>query len=207
MTAPGAQQPHPRATAMGATDSPRAPISIQWRGKLRNLLQAAAFCLLIAALLYALQPDRPWPPHVAYSLSIGLITWALIDLGRHAFPSARETGWPQGVWGFVLVAGSIAAGFFGGTALGGFVCESLGLYGGYPPAQDLSKEFRRTLLISVGAGLVGTFYFYSRSRGVYLERARAEAMRHATEARLKLLETQLEPHMLFNTLANLRALI
>lgn len=30
---------------------------------------------------------------------------------------------------------------------------------------------------------------------------------HATEARLKLLETQLEPHMLFNTLANLRVLI
>jgi LytS/YehU family sensor histidine kinase len=35
----------------------------------------------------------------------------------------------------------------------------------------------------------------------------AEAQRDATEARLKLLETQLEPHMLFNTLANLRALI
>ena len=34
-----------------------------------------------------------------------------------------------------------------------------------------------------------------------------EATRHANEARLKLLETQLEPHMLFNTLANLRALI
>lgn len=34
-----------------------------------------------------------------------------------------------------------------------------------------------------------------------------EVQRHAQEARLKLLETQLEPHMLFNTLANLRALI
>jgi LytS/YehU family sensor histidine kinase len=34
-----------------------------------------------------------------------------------------------------------------------------------------------------------------------------EARRHATESRLKLLETQLEPHMLFNTLANLRVLI
>ena len=34
-----------------------------------------------------------------------------------------------------------------------------------------------------------------------------EARQHANEARLKLLETQLEPHMLFNTLANLRALI
>lgn len=30
---------------------------------------------------------------------------------------------------------------------------------------------------------------------------------HAAEARLKLLETQLEPHMMFNTLANLRVLV
>ena len=35
----------------------------------------------------------------------------------------------------------------------------------------------------------------------------AEAKNQATEARLKLLQTQIEPHMLFNTLANLRALI
>src|SRR5690606_22156517 len=34
-----------------------------------------------------------------------------------------------------------------------------------------------------------------------------EAQRQASEARLRLLESQLEPHMLFNTLANLRALI
>ena len=34
-----------------------------------------------------------------------------------------------------------------------------------------------------------------------------EERKHADEARLKLLETQLEPHMLFNTLANLRVLI
>jgi LytS/YehU family sensor histidine kinase len=35
----------------------------------------------------------------------------------------------------------------------------------------------------------------------------AQAQRDATEARLKLLEAQLEPHMMFNTLANLRVLI
>jgi LytS/YehU family sensor histidine kinase len=35
----------------------------------------------------------------------------------------------------------------------------------------------------------------------------SQARQLANEARLKLLETQLEPHMLFNTLANLRVLI
>ncbi|NJM42863.1 MAG: histidine kinase [Brachymonas sp.] len=40
------------------------------------------------------------------------------------------------------------------------------------------------------------------------ERAERErAQRQATEAQLKLLQSQLDPHMLFNTLANLRALI
>ena len=31
-----------------------------------------------------------------------------IDLGRHLFPSAQETGWPQGLPGLALVAGGIA---------------------------------------------------------------------------------------------------
>ena len=63
------------------------------------------------------------------------------------------------------------------------------------------------MLTTLIAGIVGSYYFYSVARGSYLERKMGEAQRHATEARLKLLETQLEPHMLFNTLANLRALI
>jgi LytS/YehU family sensor histidine kinase len=55
-------------------------------------------------------------------------------------------------------------------------------------------------LSSLGISFGFIFYFSQR------ERAR-EAERRATEARLKLLESQLEPHMLFNTLANLRVLI
>jgi sensor histidine kinase YesM len=55
-------------------------------------------------------------------------------------------------------------------------------------------------LSSLGISFGFLFYFYQREKG-------AELQRQATEARLKLLETQLEPHMLFNTLANLRALI
>src|SRR5258706_5522010 len=57
------------------------------------------------------------------------------------------------------------------------------------------------------AGIAGSYYFYSINKSAYLQRKMAEAHKHASEARLKLLETQLEPHMLFNTLANLRALI
>ena len=53
--------------------------------------------------------------------------------------------------------------------------------------------------------VAGWFYLRSQARD---DRAqRAAALHEATLARLGMLQSQLEPHMLFNTLANLRALI
>jgi len=63
------------------------------------------------------------------------------------------------------------------------------------------------VLITVVAGVVICYYYYSLGKSKYLEGEVALAQRDAADARLKLLETQLEPHMLFNTLANLRVLI
>jgi two-component sensor histidine kinase len=60
-----------------------------------------------------------------------------------------------------------------------------------------------TLLVSVMA----TLFFYNRERMRDLELERTEQARLATEAQLTALQAQLEPHMLFNTLAHLRALI
>jgi hypothetical protein len=66
---------------------------IDWIAKLQHLLQVLAFCLAIAAILYGFQPNRPYVPHVVYSVFIGTTTWAIIDLGRHLTPSSAETGW------------------------------------------------------------------------------------------------------------------
>jgi LytS/YehU family sensor histidine kinase len=57
-----------------------------------------------------------------------------------------------------------------------------------------------SLVITVIAGMGASLFFYLKTKIDFAEHA-------AGEARLKLLEAQLEPHMLFNTLANLRALI
>lgn len=183
-----------------------AAMRLDWIGKLQHLLQTAAFCLVIATVQYAFEPDHPWGPPVAYSLAIGLSIWAIIDLGREALPSARETGWPPGAQGLVLAVVGIVGGYFAGNAIGDVLCRMFGLY---TPGLviDRAKDLRNSVLITAMAGIVGTYYFYSRNRGAYLERRMSEAQRHANEARLKLLETQLEPHMLFNTLANLQGLI
>ncbi len=179
---------------------------LDWINKLQHLLQTWAFSLAIATLQYAFQPEKPYVPLVAYSLAIGSFIWAIIDLGRHLFPSAAETGWPLGVQGFLLMGGGIVAGYFLGNLVADTLCRTFGWYGGYP-VPDRAMDLRNSILITLTAGIAGTYYFYSLNKSAYLARKMTEARHLAAEARLKLLEAQLEPHMLFNTLANLRALI
>jgi two-component sensor histidine kinase len=179
---------------------------LDWEDTLRHFVQVLAFCLVIATVQYGFQPDRPYGPSVVYSLLIGTCIWAIVDIGRTFFPSSTETGWPAGTSGFILVAGGIVGGWFVGNALGDRICRIWNLYGSAPPPNPLT-DLRNSVLITLMAGVAGSYYFYSANRSRYFERKMAEARKHADEARLKLLETQLEPHMLFNTLANLRALI
>ncbi len=180
---------------------------LDWIAKLQHALQTWAFSLAVATIQWSFQPDRPYAPNVAYSIAIGTIIWATIDLGRHFFPSARETGWPMGLPGVFLVLGAIVLGYFGGTLIADFLCRTFGWYTGYQVPVDRYTELRTSMLITLMAGGAGSYYFYSVNKSAYLQRKMGEARQLADEARLKLLETQLEPHMLFNTLANLRALI
>jgi len=76
------------------------------------------------------------------------------------------------------------------------------------------QSMRRALLSNVMIGITVTAFFLyaSHSRGVKedLERERrraAEALQAETTARLALLQAQIEPHFLFNTLANIHSLI
>ena len=174
---------------------------IDWLNKLRLFLQTMAFCLTISAIQYAFQPDRPYELPLVYSCCIGGATWALIDFSRHLFPSSVETGWPQGMPGLALPT----LGIIGGFVLGTFAADA---WFGWSTYDTMNRaKLPASLLISALAGIAGTYYFYTRSKNTYLEAKMSEARRHASEAKLKLLETQLEPHMLFNTLANLRVLV
>jgi sensor histidine kinase YesM len=66
---------------------------------------------------------------------------------------------------------------------------------------------RTAIVISLIAAVAATWYFIGNEK-LNLARAAAEtARREAAESQLMLLQSQLEPHMLFNTLANLRVLI
>lgn len=176
-------------------------MKIDWLNKLAFLLQTLAFCLMVASIQYALQPDRSYELPLVYSLCIGTSIWALIDFGRHVFPSAQETGWPAGLTGWLLPLFAICGGFLLGTSIAD------AWFGWSSWDLRTRPQLAASIIITLVAGVVSTYYFYTRSKARYYERAMSEVRRRASEARLKLLESQLEPHMMFNTLANLRVLI
>ena len=168
---------------------------------LQRFLQTMAFCLAIAAIQVAFQPNIRYEGPLVYSLCIGVFTWGLIDFGRKAFPSARETGWPQGISAVGLPFAGVVAGYFLGT-LAADTWLGQSSWAGLALSQVL-----RSVLITAIAGTSITYFFYAKGKRAVLESKMAEAKAHASESKLKLLQTQIEPHMLFNTLANLRALI
>jgi hypothetical protein len=175
---------------------------IDWIAKLRHFLQTLAFCLALSAVQYAFSIDRPYEIPLVYSLCIGTGTWALIDFGRHLFPPITGTGWPRGGPGIALTVGGIV----GGYVLGTLAADAWFGWSTWDGPHAVA-QLRTSILITLLAGVAAVYYFYTAGKSAYLERQMGEARRHASEAQLKLLESQLEPHMLFNTLANLRVLI
>ena len=172
-----------------------------WIEKLQALLQTVAFCLGIAAILYTLWPDRSYEGPLVHSLAIGCSTWALIDFGRHVVAPNNDIGWPSGFWGILFPLAAIALGFALGTTFADWWFDRSTW------ANASRKGLMFSGFLSLAVGITITHYFYSKHKHAHLEQKIAEAKHLAAESRLKLLETQLEPHMLFNTLANLRVLI
>jgi len=169
--------------------------------RLSHLLQTLAFCLVVASLKAYFEPGKAYAVSLVYSIAIGTCIWALIDFGRDRIDPGSATGWPRGWRSVLLLMVSIPSGFVVGITLGD-------RWFGWSSWQEWpSHRLLDSLMLTVVASAVISYFFYSRGRSAGLLRRAAEARRDANEARLKLLEAQLEPHMLFNTLANLRVLI
>jgi len=159
----------------------------------RYVLYTVAISVVIAAAITAFgSHSHGFGANLVYSLCIGLLTWATID-----FP--RRLLWPWGAPSVPLMIAIVFAaapvGWFGGS----FIASGM-LGDPWRPAALGLNAVLGYLALTAGAGLGGTFFFWTRERLADVERG-------AAEARLKLLQAQIEPHFLFNTLANLQALI
>jgi sensor histidine kinase YesM len=165
----------------------------------RRALAAVVFNTVIALAITAVSGES-FAVNMLYSQFIGLCIWVLIDGGRYVL---NPGGWPGAPAMAALVVTSVLASYLVGSV-------SANLLLGRELLMGLNNFPRATLgfvLMSLSAGGFGAYFFTSREMLARARLAQEEAQRQASEARLKLLESQLEPHMLFNTLANLRALI
>lgn len=161
-----------------------------------------AACLLIAAALTALGQGL-WDVNLAYSLAIGLISWLSIDLLRLRWRESDYIPWPRGMRGMALVPLGIAAGMVLGNPLGLLYVQQF--HPELPAAARPSLWLPFAITLATSIAMSWGFYVVGKSR--HLQMLAEQAQRQAAEARLSLLQAQLEPHMLFNTLANLRVLI
>jgi signal transduction histidine kinase len=189
---------------------PADPLNRRFLG--RQILITQALCLVVA-LVFALFGSK-FSYALVYSVCIGNCTSAFITLGRYGLwhvlttrghPSSPALlrgwiGWPSML---VVVTVAVAAGY----TVGGLLADALT---GLQTAMPWNEAWRASLgifVISLIPALIGTGLIYSRGRVSALEAEAAHSARLVAQTQLKLLESQLEPHMLFNTLANLRALI
>ncbi|WP_137919298.1 histidine kinase [Hydrogenophaga sp. 2FB] len=165
----------------------------------RRALVVVVVNTVIALIITAVNGDT-FAVNLLYSQCIGLSIWVLIDGGRHVL---HPSGWPGVPRMALLVVMAVLTAYVAGSVTANLLL-------GRDLFASLSNFPRATLgfvLMSLAAGGFGAYYFTSRAMLAHARLAQEEAQRQASEARLKLLESQLEPHMLFNTLANLRVLI
>jgi signal transduction histidine kinase len=166
----------------------------------------------VAVLLMLLFRRSSWHTLV-YSWCISMGCSVSIDVLRHFATSwvhrhdtrpsvERQADWPGWGWMSVCLVLGTLSGITLGSLLGNWLIGREGhVFGGG------MSMVAAMLVISLLPGIGITYYYRAKGRLQTAQALAETAQRQATETRLKLLESQLEPHMLFNTLANLRALI
>jgi signal transduction histidine kinase len=157
---------------------------------------------------------------VTYVMRIGFFSYNLVFSVCHGMVMALvaasgklliwDLGRPPKIPFFILIVVAFSVAKFFGNRL---AIAALGL----PPELIYSIQEQNAtgfLILTVLASSFVTWFFWTRGRLQWLraqaetEKARASDIeKRALQAQLQLLQAQIEPHMLFNTLANLQGLI
>ena len=197
-----------RATALAA------PAEQRWRSFALRGLKTAIAGVGVAICLWTLTLTRGgFMTTLVYSICISLMCWLFIDGARslavHRRPVA-EPGHdaPRGRWpGWAWMVAIVGIGAVLGYAAGNEIANQLLGLNEPGPFNSSWRQTISLLVLALVPAMTITYFFQSREV-ISAQRAEVErAQRQAAEQQLMLLESQLEPHMLFNTLANLRALI
>ena len=178
----------------------------------RRLLADARYALLLNVLCavfitYVLSGGQSFWLNLLASMCIGGIVFLLIDGIRLAWWGEQQRA-PLLPF-TILVVASAAVAQVAGTMLFGWLAQI-----DVPAPIAMSPRNIGMTVFTLAAAGAAILFFASRDKINRLqaqaaqEKARAESVaRQAMQAQLQLLQAQIEPHMLFNTLANLQGLI
>nr|WP_229459137.1 histidine kinase [Massilia cavernae] len=185
----------------------RAPFP--FRQLARDAGYAVIFNLLCAVVITSVtKMPHEFFQNVVYSMCIGMTALLLIDGSRLALWGAH--GRPKWALFVPIIALAVPVAQVAGTAAGSF------LLGHNVPtlARFAAGSMNSMLVFTMVAAFTAMLFFTSRERiiraeaAVAEEKARTETIkRQGLQTQLRLLQAQVEPHMLFNTLANLQGLI
>ena len=207
--------PPPPCEPTAAPSALRAALQ-RWRRRTRRtLLAVPLICACVAFILYAVD-GHGFGYKLLYSLCIGTICLLIVDLSRIAaawFSDRLRTarGLPYGdtesAAGWRGVAPGALLAILLGPAAGLWLADRITGFQS-PSMYNLDNPSTRlTLAFSVVATVVSIIGLSTAERLASARTQAQAAQRLAAENQLRLLQSQLEPHMLFNTLANLRVLI
>ena len=165
---------------------------------LRRLLATLAGNTLIAGFLTALGVGAGWAINLLISQCIGCSIYVSCSLAGQLVAEG-----PRRVLAIIAaVPVGVAIGLLLGVSLSGV---------GWVEWPAIAWQ---AVAIGVTLGVMGSGFFYLRERNLALaaevqqrENRRLEAEKRSIEAQLKMLQAQIEPHFLFNSLANVAALI
>ena len=162
----------------------------------RRLCFVAIFSGLISFILWGISHHASLDVQLVYSFATGVSIWFLTDVVRQWLFPSNGAAWSRSWRVWLYIAGSIVVGFVAGMLIGDWYAgwSTLDLWRFAP--QKLAGLI--VMCVAISAAFIVFFYQQNRLQ---------VAEQQATESKLQLLQSQLEPHMLFNTLANLRALI
>jgi Histidine kinase len=160
-------------------------------GRFITVCLVAAFVTLVASV--TIGKGELLIAQIIYSYAVAILSWLFIDVGDLLIFKTAGKRFPltKNRYIFAFFAN------FAAQALGTMIGDS---YSGW---QMLAVHPHRVLLwhVILQTSTFSLIWFYTQRYEHVQDR------RSTSETRLRLLESQLEPHMLFNTLANLRALV
>jgi sensor histidine kinase YesM len=168
-----------------------------------NGFHVILLCAVIAALITVFTSTAYVAVNFVMSFSMGLCIFLVTVLLHRLFKPAE----PRSMALISLFA--LPAGVFCGMQLGAWILRNH-----FSTSLARENDFIKFIVICMIASSSATYFFYSlRKSRLYRARIEEERFRRlamekeALEAKLKMLQAQIEPHFLFNTLSNVISLI